>query len=113
MKSVKQRDWSDCGVACLAAIASHYDLRLSVAHIRQLTGTDQSGTSIFGLVQASKQLRPRKALPLCSRAQNKEEPRYRYGPCDGAFLKISDSPVPTDVDCSAGADGTRNFFSAV
>jgi ATP-binding cassette, subfamily C, bacteriocin exporter len=56
MKSVKQRDWSDCGVACLAAIASHYDLRLSVAHIRQLTGTDQSGTSIFGLVQASKQL---------------------------------------------------------
>src|SRR5260370_1908663 len=56
MKSVKQRDWSDCGVACLAAIASHYDLRLSVAQIRQLTGTDQSGTSIFGLVQASKQL---------------------------------------------------------
>jgi ABC-type bacteriocin/lantibiotic exporter with double-glycine peptidase domain len=56
MKSVKQRDWSDCGVACLAAIASHYDMRLSVAQIRQLTGTDQSGTSIFGLVQASKQL---------------------------------------------------------
>src|SRR5258708_13288214 len=56
MKSVKQRDWSDCGVACLAAVASHYDMRLSVAQIRQLTGTDQSGTSIFGLVQASKQL---------------------------------------------------------
>jgi ABC-type bacteriocin/lantibiotic exporter with double-glycine peptidase domain len=56
MKSVKQRDQSDCGVACLAAVASHYDMRLSVAQIRQLTGTDQSGTSIFGLVQASKQL---------------------------------------------------------
>jgi ATP-binding cassette, subfamily C, bacteriocin exporter len=56
MKSVKQRDWSDCGVACLAAIASHYDMQLSVAEIRQLTGTDQSGTSVFGLVQASKQL---------------------------------------------------------
>src|ERR1700756_3468055 len=56
MKSVKQRDWSDCGVACLAAIASHYDLRLSVAQIRQLTGTDQSGTSVLGLVHASKQL---------------------------------------------------------
>src|SRR5882762_2861870 len=56
MKSVKQRDWSDCGVACLAAIASHYDMRLSVALIRQLTGTDQSGTTIFGLVQASKNL---------------------------------------------------------
>jgi ABC-type bacteriocin/lantibiotic exporters, contain an N-terminal double-glycine peptidase domain len=56
MKSVKQRDWSDCGVACLAAIASHYDMRLSVAQVRQLTGTDQGGTSVFGLVQASKQL---------------------------------------------------------
>jgi ATP-binding cassette, subfamily C, bacteriocin exporter len=56
MKSVKQRDQSDCGVACLAAVASHYDMQLSVAHIRQLTGTDQSGTSIFGLVQASKEL---------------------------------------------------------
>jgi ATP-binding cassette, subfamily C, bacteriocin exporter len=56
MKSVKQRDWSDCGVACLAAVASHYDMRLSVARIRQLTGTDQSGTSVLGLVHASKQL---------------------------------------------------------
>jgi ABC-type bacteriocin/lantibiotic exporter with double-glycine peptidase domain len=31
-------------------------MRLSVAQIRQLTGTDQSGTTVFGLVQASKQL---------------------------------------------------------
>jgi ATP-binding cassette subfamily B protein len=56
MKAVKQRDWSDCGVACLAGIASHYAMRLSVARIRQLTGTDQSGTSVLGLVQAAKQL---------------------------------------------------------
>lgn len=56
MKRVKQRDWSDCGVACLAAVASHYDMRLSVAQVRQLTGTDQSGTTIFGLVEASKNL---------------------------------------------------------
>jgi ATP-binding cassette, subfamily C, bacteriocin exporter len=56
MKPIKQRDFSDCGVACLAAVASHYDMRLSVAQIRQLTGTDQSGTTIFGLVQASKNL---------------------------------------------------------
>ena len=31
-------------------------MRLSVAQLRQLTGTDQSGTSVFGLVEASKQL---------------------------------------------------------
>jgi ATP-binding cassette subfamily B protein len=56
MRAIKQRDSSDCGVACLAALASHYAMRLSVAQIRQLSGTDQSGTTIFGLVQASKQL---------------------------------------------------------
>jgi ABC-type bacteriocin/lantibiotic exporter with double-glycine peptidase domain len=56
MRAIKQRDGSDCGVACLAALASHYAMRLSVAQIRQLTGTDQSGTTVFGLVQASKQL---------------------------------------------------------
>jgi ATP-binding cassette subfamily B protein len=56
MRSIKQRDSSDCGVACLAAVASHYDMRLSVAQIRQLTGTDQGGTTVFGLVQASKNL---------------------------------------------------------
>ena len=31
-------------------------MRLSVAHLRQLSGTDQNGTTVFGLVQASKQL---------------------------------------------------------
>jgi ATP-binding cassette, subfamily C, bacteriocin exporter len=56
MRRIKQRDYSDCGVACLAAVASHYDMRLSVAQIRQLTGTDQGGTTVFGLVQTSKYL---------------------------------------------------------
>src|SRR6516164_5826440 len=56
MRRVKQRDTSDCGVACLAAIASHYHVRLSVAQVRQMTGTDASGTTVFGLVQASKYL---------------------------------------------------------
>jgi ATP-binding cassette, subfamily C, bacteriocin exporter len=56
MKAIKQRDLSDCGVACLAAIATHYGARLSVAHLRQISGTDQNGTTVFGLVQASKLL---------------------------------------------------------
>jgi ATP-binding cassette, subfamily C, bacteriocin exporter len=56
MKPIKQRDLSDCGVTCLAAIARHYGMRLSVAHLRKLSGTDQNGTTVFGLVQASEQL---------------------------------------------------------
>ncbi|HZC36593.1 MAG TPA: peptidase domain-containing ABC transporter [Chthoniobacterales bacterium] len=75
MKAIKQRDLSDCGVACLAAVASHYDLRLSVAHIRQLTGTDQSGTSVLGLVQAAKQLR---FIAKAVKAQSDELPGIAF-----------------------------------
>jgi ATP-binding cassette subfamily B protein len=56
MKPIKQRDWSDCGPACLAAVTSHYGRRLSVAQLRQLSGTNQNGTTVLGLVQASTQL---------------------------------------------------------
>ena len=118
MRAIKQRDWSDCGVACLAALASHYAMRLSVAQIRQLTGTDQSGTTVFGLVQASKQLgfiakavkaqvdrvvwyrlssnrpcdRPGDALPLYRCAKITKKRVTRDGSGDGAFFAVFDSP---------------------
>jgi len=56
MKPIKQHDRSDCGPACLAAVTSHYGRRLSLAQLRQLSGTNQNGTTVLGLVQASTQL---------------------------------------------------------
>lgn len=53
---IKQRDITDCGAACLASISEHYKLRLPVARIRQLAGTDQKGTNALGLVKAAEQL---------------------------------------------------------
>jgi ABC-type bacteriocin transporter len=50
---VKQRDITDCGAACLASVAAHYDLSLPVARIRQFAGTDKKGTNILGLVEAA------------------------------------------------------------
>ncbi|MEN6352848.1 MAG: peptidase domain-containing ABC transporter [Bacteroidales bacterium] len=50
---IKQRDITDCGAACLASVAAHYNLTLPVARIRQLAGTDKKGTNILGLVEAS------------------------------------------------------------
>ena len=38
---IKQRDITDCGAACLASIAAHYELQLPVARIRQLASTDK------------------------------------------------------------------------
>ena len=54
--TLKQHDLTDCGAACLASISAHYGLRLPIARIRQMASTDQKGTNILGLVEASKKL---------------------------------------------------------
>jgi len=53
---VKQRDITDCGAACLASIAAHYELQLPVARIRQLAGTDKKGTNVLGMIEAAEKL---------------------------------------------------------
>ena len=50
---IKQRDITDCGAACLASVAAHYNLTIPVARIRQFAGTDKKGTNILGLVEAA------------------------------------------------------------
>ncbi len=50
---VKQRDITDCGAACLASVAAHYNLKMPVARIRQLAGTDKKGTNVLGLIEAA------------------------------------------------------------
>lgn len=53
---IKQRDITDCGAACLASVSEYYKLKLPVAKIRQIAGTDQRGTNVQGMVEAAKQL---------------------------------------------------------
>ncbi|MRG44294.1 peptide cleavage/export ABC transporter [Chitinophaga sp. SYP-B3965] len=53
---VRQRDISDCGAACLASIAAHYQLQLPVARIRQLAATDSKGTNVLGVIEAANKL---------------------------------------------------------
>jgi ATP-binding cassette, subfamily C, bacteriocin exporter len=53
---IKQRDITDCGAACLASIAAHYELGIPVSKIRQLAGTDQKGTNAWGLIKAAEKL---------------------------------------------------------
>ena len=50
---VKQRDITDCGAACLASVAQHYGLKMPVARIRQLAGTDKKGTNVLGIIEAA------------------------------------------------------------
>ena len=53
---VKQRDITDCGAASLASIAAHYHLSMPVSRIRQIAGTDQKGTSVWGIVKAAEKM---------------------------------------------------------
>ncbi len=53
---IKQRDITDCGAACIASIAAHYQLQLPVSRIRQYAGTDKRGTNVLGLIEAAERL---------------------------------------------------------
>ncbi len=53
---VKQHDITDCGAACLASVAAHYDLKLPIARIRQYASTDKKGTNVLGMLEAAEKL---------------------------------------------------------
>lgn len=54
--TIKQHDITDCGAACLASIAAHYNLQIPIARIRQYAGTDKKGTNVLGLIEAAQKL---------------------------------------------------------
>ena len=53
---IKQHDITDCGAACLASVAAHYQLQLPLSRIRQYAGTDKKGTNMLGLLEAAEKL---------------------------------------------------------
>ena len=53
---VRQNDQSDCGAAALATIALHHRIPIGLQQMRDLAGTDRSGTNLLGLVQAAETL---------------------------------------------------------
>lgn len=53
---IKQHDITDCGAACLAAVAAHYRLQLPIARIRQYANTDKKGTNVAGMITAAEKL---------------------------------------------------------
>lgn len=48
-KIIYQQDEKDCGVACIAMILKHYKTEIPIHKLRELSGTDLTGTSAFGL----------------------------------------------------------------
>ncbi|MGW8090943.1 peptide cleavage/export ABC transporter [Staphylococcus shinii] len=54
VKFIQQQDEKDCGPVCLAMISQYYGKRVSISKLRELSGTDTSGTNMYGMIQAAK-----------------------------------------------------------
>ncbi len=50
---VQQYSEEDCGAACLASIAKHYNRIFTINHVREAVGTGQLGTTLLGLRQGA------------------------------------------------------------
>lgn len=54
-KKYKQHDERDCGAACIATVFSYYGVKLTLAKCKELVKVDNTGSNIYGLVDAAKQ----------------------------------------------------------
>ncbi|GHS84843.1 hypothetical protein FACS1894201_03800 [Bacteroidia bacterium] len=50
---VQQHDETDCGVACLLSLVHYYGGDTTLGHLRKLSGTSTTGTTLLGLYQAA------------------------------------------------------------
>lgn len=50
---VRQHDMTDCGAACLLSLVKYYGGDSSILHLREISGTSNTGTTLLGLYQAA------------------------------------------------------------
>ena len=53
---VQQIDEMDCGVACLAMVATFHGIKVSTASLRDLAGTDVTGTTLRAITETGRKL---------------------------------------------------------
>ena len=56
MRFVKQEGIRDCGITCLYNIIRYYGGNVSIEKLRELTETNEKGTSIYNIIKTSKEL---------------------------------------------------------
>jgi len=50
---VRQHDMTDCGATCLLSLIKYYGGDSSILHLREISGTSNTGTTLLGLYQAA------------------------------------------------------------
>lgn len=53
---VCQHDMTDCGAACLLSLIRYYGGESSILHLREISGTSNTGTTLLGLFQAAERM---------------------------------------------------------
>ncbi|MDR8393097.1 peptidase domain-containing ABC transporter [Aliifodinibius sp. S!AR15-10] len=53
---IQQRDQSDCGVTCLASVIKFLGGEAKLQRLREMSGTNQQGTTLLGLYQSANEL---------------------------------------------------------
>lgn len=64
-KFVRQQGIKDCGVTCLYNIIRYYKGNISIDKLKNLTKTDNNGTSIYNIVEASNKLGLKSNAYMC------------------------------------------------
>lgn len=49
-ESVKQKDFQDCGAACISTVLKQYGTDIPISKIREISGTTESGTNVKGII---------------------------------------------------------------
>ncbi len=53
---IRQHDMTDCGAACLLSLVKYYGGESSILHLREISGTTNTGTTLLGLYQAARKM---------------------------------------------------------
>lgn len=53
---IQQEDAKDCGPVCIAMICKFYNKKVSIEKLRKISGTDNNGTNLFGLIELGQYL---------------------------------------------------------
>ena len=56
VKMIRQHDYADCGAACLLMISLYYNKKHSLGFMRELTHTDQNGTTFQGICEGAEKI---------------------------------------------------------
>lgn len=53
---IRQHDMTDCGAACLLSLVKYYGGESSILHLREISGTSNTGATLLGLYQAAQKM---------------------------------------------------------